>query len=565
MTRIPCTDTGSITPGKGTPGPGRANSRRMVLLLFGTLALPMVAVHPGMSLPPAAVEWERAFGGAFMDEGFGLAPVPGGGYFICGYSRGDASVVSSDALLIRTDGDGNALWSRKFGGERYDGCKAMAATREGGPILAGATLSFTPGYSQAAWLLRTDPDGNELWNRTYGNGASLVSVLETPDGGFVAGGTSQGGDAYLLRTTAEGTTVWERTFGGPQSDWAGSVTLTSDGGFALTGTTLSFGTGNGYERMIWLIRTDGNGIELWNRTYGGIRMNYGYQVAEVPGGGFIVAGYADPNVSHQNRTVYLVRTAADGTLLWAKTPGDHGLDEGWSVSVMPDGGFLVGGMSWTKAFLQKTDSAGNLLWDERTGAAPNSYFSAVKQAPDGGYIAAGSTETAPNNFDLYLVKFSPEVPKPVAGFSAVPVSGKVPLQVQFADTSQNSPTVRAWDFDDDGVVDDTSENPLHTYAEAGLYTVALTVSNAAGTNGTVKPELIAALLPLPGLEAAPTDPDGDGLFEDLDGDGRRSFNDVVLFFERMEWIGNSEPMKCFDMNANGRIDFDDVVRVFQEL
>jgi len=565
MIRLRYTETKSSNPGSGATHQERGDSRRIALLLFGTLALPLVTVHPGMSIPPASVEWERVFGGGFMDEGFGLALAPDGGYFICGYTRGNASVVSSDAIIIRTGGDGNALWSRTFGGDRYDGCKALAGIGDGGPILAGATLSFTPGFSQAAWLLKTDSDGNEVWNRTYWTGVGLASVAETPDGGFIAAGTTRGGDAYLLRTTADGTPLWERSFGGPASDWASSVILTSDGGFALTGTTLSFGTGDGYERMIWLIRTDGNGAELWNQTYGGIRMNYGYQVLELPGGGFVIAGYADPNVSHQNRTVYLARTAADGTRIWAQTPGDHGLDEGWSVALMPDGGYLVGGMSWTKAFLQKTDRDGNLLWDERVGAAFNSYFAAVKQAPDGGYIAFGSTEEAPNNFSLYLVKFAPEVPKPVAGFSAVPVSGKVPLQVQFTDSSLNSPTVWAWDFDDDGVVDDTSENPVHTYAQAGLYPVALTVSNAAGTDTLVKPGLVAALLPVKDYLPAPTDPDGDGLFEDLDGDGRRSFNDVVLFFERMEWIANYEPVGCFDMNLNGRIDFDDVVKVFQEL
>lgn len=565
MTQRPYFGTGCSPSGMGPVSQGRARARKIAFLLFGTLALPLIAVYPGTALPPAAVEWERVYGGAFMDEGSGLALAPGGGFLLCGYSRENASVVSSDAWLLRIDGNGAALWNRTFGGERYDSFKAIAGTRDGGSILAGATLSFTPGSSQAAWLLKADPEGKEVWNRTYGNGATLASVLETPDGGYIAGGTTRGGDAYLLRTLSDSTPVWERTFGGFASDWAGSVTLTSDGGFALTGTTLSFGTGNGYERMIWLIRTDGNGIELWNRTYGGIRMNYGYSVEEVPGGGFIVAGYADPNVSHQNRTVYLVRTAADGTLLWARTPGDHGLDEGWSVSLMPDGGYLVGGISWTKAFLQKTDREGNLLWDERVGAASNSYFTAVKQAPDGGYIALGSAEREPNNFDLYLVKFAPEVPRPVADFSAVPGSGKVPLQVQFLDSSLNSPTVWAWDFDGDGMVDDTSENPLHTYARAGLYSVTLTVSNAAGTNSTVKHDLIAALLPLPGCISAPTDPDGDGLFEDVDGDGRRSFNDVVLFFQSMEWIANYEPLRCFDMNRNRRIDFDDVVKVFQEL
>jgi TolB protein len=73
------------------------------------------------------------------------------------------------------------------------------------------------------------------------------------------------------------------------------------------------------------------------------------------------------------------------------------------------------------------------------------------------------------------------------------------------------------------------------------------------------------IIPVIGQARMPTDPDQDTLYEDLDGDGRKSFNDVVLFFEKMEWIAGNEPLAPFDMNGNGRIDFDDVVRVFLEL
>ena len=73
------------------------------------------------------------------------------------------------------------------------------------------------------------------------------------------------------------------------------------------------------------------------------------------------------------------------------------------------------------------------------------------------------------------------------------------------------------------------------------------------------------IIPVDGQILSPTDPDQDGKYEDLDGDGRRSFNDVVVFFNKMEWIAGTEPLAAFDMNGNGRIDFDDVVKVFYEL
>ncbi len=70
---------------------------------------------------------------------------------------------------------------------------------------------------------------------------------------------------------------------------------------------------------------------------------------------------------------------------------------------------------------------------------------------------------------------------------------------------------------------------------------------------------------LPGMTNPPTDPDGDGLYEDLNGNGRADFSDTVLFFSQMEWITDYEPVPLFDFNGNGRIDFNDIVKQFEEL
>jgi len=73
------------------------------------------------------------------------------------------------------------------------------------------------------------------------------------------------------------------------------------------------------------------------------------------------------------------------------------------------------------------------------------------------------------------------------------------------------------------------------------------------------------VITLPGYDTPPTDPDEDGLYEDLNGNGRTDFDDVVQFFNFMEWIEANEPIACFDFNGNGRIDFDDIVELFGEL
>ena len=71
--------------------------------------------------------------------------------------------------------------------------------------------------------------------------------------------------------------------------------------------------------------------------------------------------------------------------------------------------------------------------------------------------------------------------------------------------------------------------------------------------------------PLPGFTNPPTDPDGDGLYEDLNANNRKDFNDVVLMFNQMQWIAVNEPVSAFDFNGNGRIDFNDIVKLFGEI
>jgi PKD repeat protein len=73
------------------------------------------------------------------------------------------------------------------------------------------------------------------------------------------------------------------------------------------------------------------------------------------------------------------------------------------------------------------------------------------------------------------------------------------------------------------------------------------------------------IVSLPSFSNPPTDPDGDCLFEDLNANNRKDFNDVVLMFNQMQWIAVNEPVTAFDFNGNGRIDFNDIVKLFGEI
>jgi PKD repeat protein len=155
---------------------------------------------------------------------------------------------------------------------------------------------------------------------------------------------------------------------------------------------------------------------------------------------------------------------------------------------------------------------------------------------------------------------------PAANFTANATSGLAPLTVRFTDTSTGTPARWSWDFGDGET--SSVQNPVHTYDSVGTYTVSLNASSAAGATTKTKTGYITTgrvIVPLPATAKPPVDLNDDGLYEDLNGNGRTDFNDVVLYFNQMGFIMQHEPVGSFDCNRNGRIDFADVVLLFNNL
>ena len=154
-----------------------------------------------------------------------------------------------------------AGWERTYGGSDDDEGYSVAQTSDGGYIVAGRTRSFGAGEYDV-YLVKTDGLGDTIWTRTYGGGGEDLgySVALTSDGGYIVAGYTgsfgAGGDVYLVKTDAVGDTILTRTYGGSSDDWGYSVAQTSDGGYIVAGRTASFGAGGS---DIYLIKTDSLG------------------------------------------------------------------------------------------------------------------------------------------------------------------------------------------------------------------------------------------------------------------------------------------------------------------
>jgi len=178
-------------------------------------------------------------------------------------------------------------WERTFGGDGYDLAYSVLETSDGGYLFAGKTSSYGAGYDDA-WLVKTDSNGTEQWNKTYGDAIyqNALSVLQTSDGGYVFAGYLAD-DAWLVKTDSYGTEQWNKTYGGIYGDSAKSLIKTSDSGYIFAGYTNSYGFG---KPDFWVVRTDSNGTELWNKTYGGTSFDYANAVQKTSDGGYIIAG-----------------------------------------------------------------------------------------------------------------------------------------------------------------------------------------------------------------------------------------------------------------------------------
>jgi len=239
-------------------------------------------------------QWTKTFGGAQDDEGYSVQQTNDGGFIIGGVTS-SSGAGSRDVWLIKTDASGNLSWQKTHGGMSSDGAWYVQKTSDGGYILAGWTFSYGPGYIGNAWLVKTDSSGNQQWHQYFGGDDAdrAYSVQQTSDGGFILTGyTDSFGaglyDMLLIKTDSLGNSEWLKTFGGSGRDYGNSVQQTTDGGFIITGYTLSYGAGGD---DVWLVKTDINGNEEWNKTFGGTSSDVGFCIKQTSDGGYIITGH----------------------------------------------------------------------------------------------------------------------------------------------------------------------------------------------------------------------------------------------------------------------------------
>lgn len=284
-------------------------------------------------------------------------------------------------------------WNKGFGGTADDRLTMVQPTTDGGYVLGGYSPSGISGSKTQAsyggidyWVVKIDATGTKQWDKTFGGTGEdrLTSLQQTTDGGYIIGGQSNSGvsgsktqgsrggfDVWVLKLDATGTKVWDRSFGSNTDERLATVRQTTDGGYALGAQT---DTGINGDRSqagqgsldYWLVKLDSTGTKTWDRSLGGSSNDILNAVRPTSDGGYILGGFSYSGASgdksqgtrgSSDYDFWVVKVDSAGTKQWDSTLGGTGFDNLTSVQPANDGGYLVGGFSNSPISGEKTQGA----------------------------------------------------------------------------------------------------------------------------------------------------------------------------------------------------------------
>ena len=395
--------------------------------------------------------FQKTIGGAKNDVASSIIQISDGGYIIAGETN-SFGVVNRDAYLLALDSLGNLLWSKTCGGGAEDYALALVNTPEGGYLFGAHTASFGHG-AHDFYLVKTDGAGDTLWTKLYGGVApdGIYSLEKTIDKGYIlAGHTSSfgagGHDFYLIKTDSNGDMIWTRTYGGAGSDALRSIKFLEFLGtpsYVMVGETTSFGAG---EKDVLIIRINGQGDTLWAKTFGGNSDDYALGVldSQNPDLSIIVAGHTN-SFGFGGMDIYVTKIDSSGEILWSKTYGGVGNEYAYSIARALDGGYIIAGSTTSfgagekDVYLIKINSKGDLLWARTFGGPANEVAWSARQSTDGGYIIAGSTTSFGTGAkDIYVIKTDANGFSQCEGLNTNTLSGEAPTITSVAEIITSS-------------------------------------------------------------------------------------------------------------------------------
>lgn len=236
----------------------------------------------------------------------------------------DTGRGKSDYWILKINANGDKLWDKRFGGVDFDELYKVKEAIDGGFILAGYSYYGISGDKTQEgqgncdyWVVKTDGSGNKLWDKRFGglDYEHLYDMNEASTGDIYLGGDSRSKasgdksqntrgkyDFWLVKMNSNGTKIWDRRFGGKEFDVPTSLQIASDGAVLIGGESASGADGDKSqpskgESDYWLLKIDAAGDKLWDASFGGSGNDYLQSFQETSDGGYILGGISRSNIS----------------------------------------------------------------------------------------------------------------------------------------------------------------------------------------------------------------------------------------------------------------------------
>ncbi len=381
-----------------------------------------------------------------------------GGYILAGQSssglsgdKTEASMGTYDYWIVKLTSTGSILWQNTIGGLNEDYIFSIQQTTDDGYILGGYSYSGATGDKTEAsmgsgdyWVIKLNSTGGIVWQNTIGGSGdeNLFCVRQTSDGGYILGGTSSSGisgdktepnigltDYWVVKLNATGSIIWQNTIGGTEADILRCVKQTTDGGYILGGYSYSGMSGDKTENNwdvvdpitsdYWVIKLNTVGAIEWQNTIGGNNYDNLYDIFQTPDGGYMLGGQSYSGVSGDKTETslsswqyWIIKLNSAGNILeWQNTIGGDGTDALYSINPTSDGGYILGGHSSSNISGDKTENAiGSYdFWVIKTDIAGNLLWQNTIGGTDQDYLRCVQ-QTSDGGYFL-------------GGYSSSPVSG----------------------------------------------------------------------------------------------------------------------------------------------
>ncbi|HWY10358.1 MAG TPA: T9SS type A sorting domain-containing protein [Bacteroidia bacterium] len=239
---------------------------------------------------------------------------------------------------------------------------------------------------------------------------AAMDVIPTSDGGYIMTGMTNNSnvndmDAYILKTNNLGDTMWTRSYGGPKPDQGNRIMPTADGNYFIIGCSQSYGGGD-YD--IYLLKINPTGGMIWYKTYGGSGNDNGNEIIATTDGNYMITGTTYTTSS--NSDAFLMKIDPAGNVLWEKYYGGPADDQGNSLKQSPDGGYVMAGLTFSygqggDAYLVKTNAIGDTTWTKNYGGPLNDEAKYVLANSDGSItFCVRDSSTGAGDIDIQVIK-----------------------------------------------------------------------------------------------------------------------------------------------------------------